>query len=130
MRKQLEGILESLPNKSSPPAIVQPVARLRDDIGGALWKYFQLVHPLEIQAKSTSTVHIVVFGLFGDASGSGFGSAIQRRNVLAYRIGIWNYTDVEESSDKRDFTTVVEVLEAEANDGNLTASEVFFSQTM
>ena len=31
--------------------------------------------------------------------GSGFGCAIQRRYVLAFRIEVWNYTDTEESSN-------------------------------
>ena len=73
------------------------------------------------------TIFIALYGS-GDASGAGFGSAIQLpQKGLSYRIGVWDAdVVVGESSNWREFTNCVEALEEEARKGTLKSSEVFF----
>jgi hypothetical protein len=50
----------------------------------------------------------------GDASGKGFGSALQERKEVGIniRIGVWSWTESEESSYWKEFTNCIEALEA------------------
>jgi hypothetical protein len=81
----------------------------------------------KVMVRASNTLH--VFYGFGDASGKGLGSGIARSDQaqLSVRIGVWGYTEsIEESSNWREFTNVVESLEEEGEKGNLTNCIVFF----
>jgi hypothetical protein len=68
---------------------------------------------------------MVVYG-FGDASGKGFGSTFSRGSNISYCIGTWGDDESSESSNWREFTNVVESLEAEAEGGHLANTAVYF----
>ena len=52
---------------------------------------------------------------FGDASGRGFGSTVLGSDGIRYRIGVWDRTTENESSNFREFKKVVLSLEEEAD---------------
>jgi hypothetical protein len=84
------------------------------------------VVPKIMVRASTITIH--VFYAFADASGKGLGSGIARsdQSKLLVWIGVWGYAEtVEESSNWRKFTNVVEGLEEEGKNGKLTNCIVF-----
>jgi hypothetical protein len=58
---------------------------------------------------------------FGDASGKGVGPALQERKEagISTRIGAWSWTEIEESSNWKEFTNCTEALEAEGIAGCL-----------
>ena len=59
-----------------------------------------------------------------DASGSGFGSSLQREDNPSYRIGVWGSDEDDESSNWRESQNVVESLEEEEKLGNLDGAFV------
>ena len=77
-------------------------------------------------ARGTSS-RSVYYG-FGDASGSAFGATLQHAfsNTVHYEYGQWltSVTDGE-SSNWREFTNLVEFLEAKGDSGDLDGAEVF-----
>jgi hypothetical protein len=77
------------------------------------------------QVRSSSILS-VIYG-FGDASGKGFGSALQKRKEagISIRIGVWSWTEIEESSNWREFTNCIEALEAEESAGSLYQALVY-----
>ena len=111
------------------------VPRLKDDI----WALQQLSHsdlPALRVVRPTMTVE--VFYGFGDAAGKGFGATVagnfncrcrlsesQTRQGLNYRVGVWNATQEEESSNWKEFTNLVETTEEEAASGRLKNCEFF-----
>jgi hypothetical protein len=68
----------------------------------------------------------VIYG-FGDASGKGFGSALQERKEagISIRIGFWSWTESEESSNWREFKNCIEALEAEGAAGRVPSIGLF-----
>ena len=106
------------------PKRVKAAVRLEDD-AKAIWRLFSLETPPEVPVR-VRAVLVAVYG-FGDASGTGFGSTIQRSDGIGYRIGVWSESETdEESSNWREFTNVVETLEEEAQSGSLSSTEVYF----
>jgi hypothetical protein len=85
------------------PATVQTTPGFEDGIT-ALAQLFLLDEPPCLQVRS-SAILPVVYG-FGDASGKGFGSALQERKEagISIRIGVWSWTESEESSNWKEFT--------------------------
>lgn len=63
---------------------------------------------------------------FGDAYGKGFGSTFDHGKGIAYQIGVWKSDELDESSNWRESTNVVESLEEEAKGGHLTDAVVYF----
>jgi hypothetical protein len=59
--------------------------------------------------------------------GKGFGAAAQLRNSqeVSIRIGVWAWGESEESSNWREFTNVIEILEEEGAAGRLYKTEVY-----
>ena len=108
-----------------PPPQISGVPRLKSDVE-ALSALFDCDTPPIIKVRC-KTIFIALYGS-GDASGAGFGSAIQLpQKGLSYRIGVWDSdVVVGESSNWREFTNCVEALEEEARKGTLKSSEVFF----
>ncbi len=75
-------------------------------------------------------VLLAVFGSFGDAYGSGFGNSIlNEAGINSYQVGVWSYLEASNSSNRREFTNVVDAIEEEASNGNLDNSELFSSVT-
>lgn len=105
------------------PAEVQPVQQLVDDLR-ALHEFFKQEKAPVIQDRC-SDITVVRYG-FGDASGRGFGSTIQTREGLKYRIGVWGSDDEEESSNYKELENVVSTIEEEGLTGNLNQSVMFF----
>lgn len=99
------------PYTGESPQEILPVAQLKDDVY-ALREFFKEDTPPIIQERC-SHVHIVRYG-FGDASGSGFGSTIQTKHGLRYRIGVWGSDDDDESSNFKELENVVTTVELEA----------------
>ena len=131
---------DAIPVDPEAPEFVTPVPRLERDLL-SLQALTETVSPVERVVRAKTIIH-VVYG-FGDASGTGFGSSLQRilalgrlrrfdepREVgskgLRYRIGVWGKDAEEASSNYRELRNVVEALEdAEAN-GDLWDALVFF----
>ena len=117
-----EEILESW--TKGAPRMVTAADRLEDDAKD-IWRLFSSEVPPEVPVRVRSVL-VVIYG-FGDASGTGFGSTIQRGDGIGYRIGVWSEPETEEeSSNWREFTNVVEALEEEAESGSLSNTEVYF----
>ncbi len=113
-----------LENKAdSPPKQVKAVPCLEGDLS-ALTEIFKQEQPPKV-VLWVARVLLVVFG-FGDASGSGFGSSLLNETGISYRVGVWNYTKADNSSNCREFTNVVEAIEEEATMGSLKDTELFF----
>ena len=112
-------------SSAKPPQQIQAVPRLRSDIK-AIAIMFETSNPPIIQVRSSS-IFVAIYGA-GDASGTGFGSAILLpQKSLSYRIGVWRHDDVVgESSNWKEFTNCVEAMEEEAEKGNLSSTELFF----
>jgi hypothetical protein len=62
---------------------------------------------------------------FGDASGSGFGSAVQGSDGLWYRRGLWGSDNNKRSSNYRELCNLVETIEEGVADGSLKGAELF-----
>ena len=104
------------------PSEVTASPRLASDVK-ALITMLSSPTPPEVSLRSKDIV-TVVYG-FGDASGTGLGSTFTCGSGFNFRIGIWSGDDIDESSNWREFTNIVESLEDEARSGHLGNSEVF-----
>jgi hypothetical protein len=111
----------------SPPKEIALISQLRDDLF-VLHQFFARDDPPIIHDRSFS-VHVVRYG-FGDASGTGFGSTIQTKNGLKYRIGVWVSDDEGESSNYKELENVVSTIAEEIKLGILKQSFSFSSQTI
>ena len=105
------------------PSSVTAVPRLFNDLK-ALWAIFERETPPEITVRVSKMLTVVY--AFGDASGRGFGASLGRDNGISYRIGVWSSKEEIESSNRKEFTNVIETLEDEGEKGNLNGTEVFF----
>ena len=97
-------------SSSSPPSSVKFTTRARSDVD-FLIKLTSGELPLKRRVRGSKMISLV-YG-FGDASGKGFGSAIQLENgEIFYRTGLWNRTIVEEmSSNYKELRNLVESVE-------------------
>jgi hypothetical protein len=116
------GSTETNPSQDLPPETVLASTRLRWDLE-ALTVLFD-APSVAIWVIRPSSMITVKYG-FGDASGSGFGSSITGESGSAYRIGVWGHDADGESSNYREFRNLVETIELEAPDGNLSETEMF-----
>lgn len=67
----------------------------------------------------------VIFGL-GDASGTGIRATFTCGSGFNFRIGVWGSDeDNESSSNWKEFTILVESLEEEGSEGNLSDAEEY-----
>jgi hypothetical protein len=115
-----EAIYELL--NSGAPSSVRPVPRLFDDLK-FLTQFFEPESPPKVTIRATRVLY-VVYG-FGDASGKGFGSTFTVPNGVSYRIGVWKSDELDETSNWKEFTNVVESLEEEAETGHLDHATVY-----
>ena len=96
---------------SNPPKFVDVTEHLINDLT-ALAAFTEADVPPIINDRCSS-VRIVRYG-FGDASGTGFGSTIQTRQGLKYRVGVWGSDEDSESSNFKELENVVSTIEDEA----------------
>jgi hypothetical protein len=106
----------------TPPAFVQPVPRLRDDLQ-ALTALFGLPVPPLRYVRST-LIREARYG-FADASGSGFGCSFSEGRDISYSHGVWTEIDSLHSSNYRELSNLVDSLEAGVQNGQFRFSEVF-----
>ena len=66
----------------------------------------------------------VVYG-FRDSSGTGLGATFTCGSGFNFRIGVWETSEKEESSNWKEFANVVAALEDAAKERNLEGAEVF-----
>ena len=104
------------------PESVTASTRLADDVS-ALMTMFASASPPDVRLRSKEVV-TVIYG-FGDASGTGLGATFTCGSGFTFRVGVWSSDDSGESSNWREFTNIVDSLEAEAKECHLTCSEVF-----
>lgn len=110
-------------NHTDPPAFVMVSEHLRNDLS-ALSIFLEGEAPPIINDRSAD-VRIVRYG-FGDASGTGFGSTIQTKQGLKYRVGVWGSDEEDESSNFKELENVVTTIEEEAAEGLFKNSSLFF----
>ena len=107
---------------SKAPSHVKWVPRLPHDVK-ALALFLSPSEPTQwiIRPKPNS---VAVYS-FGDASGSGFGSSLWREGTLTHYSGQWTDEVGENSSNFRELTNLVHLLELAREAGSLKNSEVF-----
>ena len=69
---------------------------------------------------------VLIYG-FVDASGSGFGSTLEKQDKIHYRIGTWSSSEKENSSNWREFENLVYTVEEAGRKGMLTGSTVLLA---
>jgi len=107
---------------SGAPEYVYPATRLEADITTLLIMTSDSTPPKRF--VRSKVILSACYG-FGDASGSGFGSAVQGPGGLWYRHGIWG-TDVnKDSSNYRELRNLVETIEEGVASGSLDGAELF-----
>jgi hypothetical protein len=79
--------------------------------------------PAEVLLRA-ARVYSILYG-FANASGTGFGSTILGEDGIAYRIGTWESDVDDDSSNFREFESIVCALEDEGRQGNLDDAIVF-----
>ena len=104
------------------PEKVRPVPRLLLDLK-ALHVLTESKQP-PVLLVQTNRVYVVRY-LFGDASGSGFGTTILTGNKMAVEFGTWSEAGAANSSNFREFANLVMKLESEALKGQLDGAEIF-----
>ena len=106
-------------NPKDHPKLITPVPRFYSCLE-ALTLFFKSDSPPVVTERSTN-IHLAIYG-FCDASKSGFGASVQHKDGLHYRIGTWGADEDDESSNFREFTNLIESLEADADQGKLSHS--------
>ena len=104
------------------PKHVLPSTRLEDDLN-CLLDIFKGEYPV-VRHVRTSLILVAYYG-FGDASGSGFGTSIQHKNGLKVRHGLWGRDSNKQSSNYRELCNLVEAVEEAVIDGSVQGSELF-----
>jgi hypothetical protein len=120
--EEAQNMLNGNSNPTSIPEFVTPLPQLVDDIY-TLKMFFSAETPPIIQDRHRK-VTIVRYG-FAEVSGSGFGSIIQNKDGLVYRVGTWGKDEESELSNYREFENVVEAVSHEASSGSLKDSILF-----
>ena len=86
--------------EAKAPTHEKPVTQFENEMQ-ALKTFFDGDEPLHILVRSGSISN--VFYGFGDASGNSFSSAVQSREGLSIRMGVWGHDKQAESSNFREF---------------------------
>ena len=113
--------------QQSTPDEVTPVPRLFNDLK-ALKELFKSKTPT-LRLVRGNHVKSVVYG-FADASGDGFGSSWESKNLdgestIHYRYGLWGDASEGSSSNFRELENLVETLETMSAEEDLSGKEVF-----
>ena len=104
------------------PSMVKASPSLIEDVSalGVLFSPSE-VPVVNVRCRGVVTV---IFG-FGDASGTGLGATFTCGSGFNFRIGVWGAEEDNESSNWKEFTNIVESLEEEGSEGNLSDAEVY-----
>jgi hypothetical protein len=106
-----------------PPRFIKAVPQLRDDLF-VLNEFLSAPSPPIVNERNR-IVHVVRYG-FGDASGTGFGSLLETRKGIKYRVGVWGSDDETESSNYKEFENIVSTIEEAVKAGDLEDAVLFF----
>lgn len=107
---------------SKPPMRVKMATRLYDDVV-ALESLFSAASPPQRQVRPSMSC--IASYMFGDASGSGFGSSFTIDQSLIYSHGKWNINHSQESSNYRELSNLINAIKEAAERGLLTNAELF-----
>lgn len=108
------------------PPTVSPVWRLKHDVD-ALMKIFEGDAPAQLLLRPAKGAYSVVHG-GGDASGKGFGSLVSPLGMESlFKMGLWCSEAPENSSNWREFKSLLERLKLEASLGRLTEKEAWIT---
>lgn len=126
MRAEKNEKLENISlqvESGEPPDLVRFVTRAKDDLEALQLLVRDSLPPLRV-ARGGESVSLI-YG-FGDASGTGFGSAIQLTDgSIFFRSGMWSWTIKEEmSSNYRELRNLVKSVEEAARQGLLTGYQL------
>ena len=106
-----------------PPAFVKAVPRLYSQLK-ALERMFESNEPGLRLVRGTDIMQALY--IFGDASGSGFGSSWNEdTQKIGYRFGVWGEDNDGKSSNYRELRNLVETLEKLGREGKLSGKEIF-----
>jgi hypothetical protein len=105
-----------------PPSKVKISPRLFNDVE-ALHKLF--LPDLPPQRPIRPDKHTEAVYMFGDASGSGFGSSFCIDNRLLYQHGQWSQSNSEESSNYRELSNLINAIKDALGKGLLDKRELF-----
>jgi len=105
-----------------PPKTVKAAPRLVSDVASLL-KLMEDKDP-PVRLIRTRKISVAVYG-FVDASGVGFGSAIQTAEGLTYRYGLWGRDADSTSSNYKELRNLVEAVEEGIASGDLFGTELF-----
>ena len=110
-------------HQGDAPARVRPVGRLLSDLQ-ALHRILAPTVPIHRLVRGTKIKKIQL--VFGDASGSGFGSTWETSNgTIRYRYGLWGSDMNDSSSNLRELLNLVETLEKMQLEGELEGTEIY-----
>ncbi len=109
-------------DSEEPPPKVKAVPRLAEDIR-ILAQFVEGDAP-DIQRKRVSRLAVALY-LIGDASGSGFGSALWDDEGVAYEAGNWKEHWKTESSNYREASNLTARIEKMGEEGKLEDTELF-----
>lgn len=123
--QEKDRLLSELPGSGiPPPKFVSPILRFYQCLD-ALLLFFEPKLPPCVHMRSTS-VYMLAY-CFLDASGSGFGSTIERDGEISYRMGVWDKDEDGECSNWKEFENLVQTLEAEATNERMKGSLVILA---
>ena len=122
-----EEVTELMPEDlllhAGPPSGVTPfVPRLKDDLL-ALSALTISEKPI-LRVVRSKTVHTAFYG-FGDASSSGFGASVARKDGTQGRFGLWARDEDKESSNFRELLNLVQTVEGEVKCGAMKNAELW-----
>jgi hypothetical protein len=109
--------------QEKPPLVVKPAPRLHDDIHAlsVLFSSDQAPRRIIRSNKISEALYI-----FGDASGSSFGSSLNVGKEIFYLHGQWNSSFSQESSNYRELGNLINAIKKASFEGLLKDSELFF----
>lgn len=109
--------------ETKPPKTVKMTARLLDDLEA--WHRLTRADTAPERLVMASKRGEIYYG-FGDASKSGFGGVISgRRNKVQYVHGQWCDSMMDESSNFREFTNLVQMVEWQVKSEGVKDCEIF-----
>ena len=121
--KMLEGEIVPDLNQHTPPAsTITPLPRLKDDFV-VLTEFTAFDAPPKVIRRRSSSAS-ACYG-FGDASGKGFGNAIEARGKVHSEFGQWGVDVEDKHSNYKELRNLVNAVEKAYNQGLLKDCELF-----
>ena len=120
---RLDGGLDLKRTVTEEPDLVAPVDRLKQDVE-ALIELTATTEPPKVDYRGAK--NLTAWYCPGDASGSGFGTAlVMKGRGILYESGMWTQEYAEESSNFREAENLVIRLEKVVREGEMRGREVF-----